>query len=407
MSAPWRRDASPDPKQRELILVRRQLYSLGDDSVDERRDAVNRKNSFVTGYCDSPDRRRPMHDVAREIGMPAAFVEFRHEATHKEVPNLERLRRNVEAALEWLWDHYWRDVDAPKLPLLTASDEAGLRTEFRNAIESYVASRKAEIRSTAATISNGSMHAEEACRICIQPCLRGHMSSKVLVSTLVDNGLIFPARVLRNDKPYTASIPMTGAFAIFDPLLLRFTDQLLVHFLEDLVTGLSALLTYPSERHIRRDALMDASHQWLLHILISEEWTAIHQGRHDFDDIKTTLIRECFLNPGFWTYRLARELLESSGESLHHWGPLFNASLPVGDETGRTPLRVGSELFGEIEPLLLPEETSVGETLAKSEQAEDLDGDSAEDEEQERSGWKQWEGDWMPKPIRHVPCLKG
>lgn len=48
-----------------------------------------------------------MYQVAKEIDLPASFVELRHQATHEDLPSLVVLRRATVRALEWLWDYYW------------------------------------------------------------------------------------------------------------------------------------------------------------------------------------------------------------------------------------------------------------------------------------------------------------
>ena len=51
-----------------------------------------------------------MYTLASQIGLPASFVDLRHEAAHGEMPGLEVLRREAERALRWLWDGYWKDL---------------------------------------------------------------------------------------------------------------------------------------------------------------------------------------------------------------------------------------------------------------------------------------------------------
>ena len=48
-----------------------------------------------------------MYQKATKIGLPASFVELRHEATHGDLPSLIVLRRAAERALEWLYNDYW------------------------------------------------------------------------------------------------------------------------------------------------------------------------------------------------------------------------------------------------------------------------------------------------------------
>ena len=69
---------------------------------------------FVTGLVDSEQMGRvkiSMFVKAQEIGIPASFVELRHEIAHAELPSLVVLRRAVERSMTWLWDDYWRYQD--------------------------------------------------------------------------------------------------------------------------------------------------------------------------------------------------------------------------------------------------------------------------------------------------------
>ncbi|KAK3299288.1 Las1-like-domain-containing protein [Chaetomium fimeti] len=71
---------------------------------------------FVTGLLDShqdKQRKMSMYDVAKSVGLPATFVELRHQATHEQLPSLPRLRAAAASALQWIWDYYWRGLEAP------------------------------------------------------------------------------------------------------------------------------------------------------------------------------------------------------------------------------------------------------------------------------------------------------
>lgn len=68
---------------------------------------------FVTGLLDGhQDKRRKlsMFSIAKTIGLPATFVELRHQATHEELPSLRKLRNATEKALKWIWDYYWSQL---------------------------------------------------------------------------------------------------------------------------------------------------------------------------------------------------------------------------------------------------------------------------------------------------------
>ena len=71
---------------------------------------------FVTGLLDSHQDKRhklSMYSIAKNIGLPATYVELRHQATHEELPSLPRLRSAAHKALQWIWDHYWGDLTDP------------------------------------------------------------------------------------------------------------------------------------------------------------------------------------------------------------------------------------------------------------------------------------------------------
>lgn len=65
---------------------------------------------FVNGLLDPYQQNQfviSLHTLARNIGLPSAFVELRHVSTHETLPSLETLRLLNKNALQWLWDNYW------------------------------------------------------------------------------------------------------------------------------------------------------------------------------------------------------------------------------------------------------------------------------------------------------------
>lgn len=83
---------------------------------------------FVTGLVDSKlhGQKKTMFQRAIDLGLPASFVELRHEATHRELPSLIVLRNATQRSLEWLWDYYWAKVDphAAAVPLVPMPEAA-------------------------------------------------------------------------------------------------------------------------------------------------------------------------------------------------------------------------------------------------------------------------------------------
>ena len=52
-----------------------------------------------------------MYAKAQQIGLPAVFVDLRHEATHGDMPSLTNLRSAASRALQWLWLDFWKTLD--------------------------------------------------------------------------------------------------------------------------------------------------------------------------------------------------------------------------------------------------------------------------------------------------------
>jgi ribosomal biogenesis protein LAS1 len=70
---------------------------------------------FVTGLLDSHQtakRKISMYALARTLGLPATYVELRHQATHEELPSLSRLRSAARRALVWIWERYWAELSS-------------------------------------------------------------------------------------------------------------------------------------------------------------------------------------------------------------------------------------------------------------------------------------------------------
>lgn len=87
--------------------------------------------SFVTGLLDSHQdklRKQSMYSIAKVIGLPATFVELRHQSTHEQLPSLAKLRSAAASALSWIRDYYWRhlsdsDAQSHAAEGSTAADE--------------------------------------------------------------------------------------------------------------------------------------------------------------------------------------------------------------------------------------------------------------------------------------------
>lgn len=91
-------------------------YDEDDDAASEygvRAAYLTAFTRFVTGLLDGhQDRARKlsMYGVAKTVGLPAGFVELRHQGTHEPMPGLAQLRPAAGRALVWIWEYYWRNL---------------------------------------------------------------------------------------------------------------------------------------------------------------------------------------------------------------------------------------------------------------------------------------------------------
>ncbi|KAG2732992.1 hypothetical protein G9P44_003982 [Scheffersomyces stipitis] len=69
---------------------------------------------FVNGLLDPFQKANfaiPLHQLAKNLGLPGFFVELRHMGTHESLPSLVMLRIACTRALNWLYDNYWCHIE--------------------------------------------------------------------------------------------------------------------------------------------------------------------------------------------------------------------------------------------------------------------------------------------------------
>ena len=85
-----------------------------------------------------------MYVKAKQIGLPASFVELRHEAIHGDLPSLMVLRKAATRALDWLWNDYWKfldvrtgNLDEDEISAFKDGREK-LKEDFREILQEYL-----------------------------------------------------------------------------------------------------------------------------------------------------------------------------------------------------------------------------------------------------------------------------
>ena len=103
---------------------------------------------FVTGLLDGQQdraRKMSMHGLAQHIGLPAGFVELRHQVTHEALPSLRRLRSASQQALAWIYDYYWAGVGdagagSAEAESAGVANELPGRASLKKALQRYIRS---------------------------------------------------------------------------------------------------------------------------------------------------------------------------------------------------------------------------------------------------------------------------
>lgn len=79
-----------------------------------------------------------MYAIAKSVGLPATFVELRHQATHEQLPSVTRLRAAARKALRWIWDYYWTHLPAAEQRHEGPGAEQGVDSACRALVLRYV-----------------------------------------------------------------------------------------------------------------------------------------------------------------------------------------------------------------------------------------------------------------------------
>ena len=152
---------------------------------------------FVTGLVDSEmgKVKVSMFVKAQQIGIPASFVELRHEIAHAELPSLVVLRKAIERSMTWLWDDYWRFQDEASGNLdwdvigIADGGDIAFRGEIRETLGRLIVSKTHGSQS-----SNGFdiESSEKATMVLTRICHGSKIRLQRLAKVLLETGFLIP-----------------------------------------------------------------------------------------------------------------------------------------------------------------------------------------------------------------------
>nr|OQO17463.1 hypothetical protein B0A51_13675 [Rachicladosporium sp. CCFEE 5018] len=226
---------------------------------------------FVTGFCDIGRNREralepsSMLDIARQIGMPAEFVALRHEATHEDLPSVQRLVAACEQALEWLWEVYWSKIDEGAVMVAKqaeAVDLSSVAVEARRIFRDIRGARRAALKKQGPHSHEARSVVTDAATKLQSPCSDSTAAIEAAIAVLVDDELLYPSE-------RELGAPLGGAFMIWDDLLIDMTDRS-PSTLRTMTKTMFARMIAPAVTKTNSDVGSDALLIWLAHIASSD-----------------------------------------------------------------------------------------------------------------------------------------
>lgn len=153
-----------------------------------------------------------MHALAKQLNLPASFVEIRHAATHESFPSLVVFRAVAHRALDWLWENYWSGIgedDGGSGGVRAVDVGGGWLARARGAVRQW---RKLRKGNPAVEIKAGDGNpAWGVIRECVGMCKTTN-SMDALIDALLEEKALIPAG--KRKSPL-----MGGAFMLWSPLL--------------------------------------------------------------------------------------------------------------------------------------------------------------------------------------------
>ncbi|KAM5467415.1 rRNA-processing protein las1 [Microsporum audouinii] len=252
---------------------------------------------FVTGLVDSKlhGRKQSMYQKAMAVGIPASFVELRHEATHRDLPSLVVLRDAARRSMEWLWEFYWAKIEDDHSYLYKPSPDA----TRENIEEAGVLDLLGVVRKTLKPLADqinkpekgnrasirtkqGLEIEENSIRQLIALCRRESEAGALLAEMLLDSDTGILVSCV---KRYKEGDEFPPSFDAWDEVLRRLCQShpplvtALVEEMASIIVSADTRCSNNGKRQIFRgpddDSYVDDVFSWLEHILTAQVWAGI------------------------------------------------------------------------------------------------------------------------------------
>lgn len=161
---------------------------------------------FVTGFCDIGRNREralepsSMLEIARQIDMPDEFVALRHEATHEDLPSVQRLVAVCGQALDWLWRVYWSRLAEEPVVVAKVDEEVvkvdvqKVKDEGRTLLREFRSARKQSLKGKGGSTpqSQGDV-VKKTAGDCVALCRNDESAITAFTGTLLGDKMLYPS----------------------------------------------------------------------------------------------------------------------------------------------------------------------------------------------------------------------
>jgi ribosomal biogenesis protein LAS1 len=150
-----------------------------------------------------------MYEKAKQIGLPASFIDIRHDAIHGDLPSLIVLRQAADKALLWLWNDYWKylavDTDTLDEDEATSIREKRekLQGEFRRVARAHFAAVPLPSSASLPQDSGSAKAVKQTCLRFVRVCKGEKLALAELVNVLLEDDILIPGsrpQVLRTPQ---------------------------------------------------------------------------------------------------------------------------------------------------------------------------------------------------------------
>ncbi|EFR04641.1 hypothetical protein MGYG_09162 [Nannizzia gypsea CBS 118893] len=283
---------------------------------------------FVTGLVDSKlhGPKQSMYQKAMAVGVPASFVELRHEATHRDLPSLVVLRDAARRSMDWLWEFYWNKIDNGSRCICEPAKDSGIsESEKSDIVLGTVTSMLHPLIEHIYTTTKGGRPRNRArqqsgvkldiIRDISTLCCREKIAGDLLVQILLDQDCGYLTSCAHGNSYNEKDKETQSPFSAWDDVLREFSRSY-QPFLTLLVEGIATILVSADSRSFRnvenRDALDGKKYEedlflWLDHILSGAVWEPLRNQYLVLSHVRA-ICRVPGLSAGFWAEEIDKIL---------------------------------------------------------------------------------------------------